>query len=69
MSTPARHSDSDTSPPPPFFPLFFLDLHGDATPPAKATRVTHSGELITPPVPPLAAFEDDTYFVCVRMCV
>lgn len=53
-----------------FLSFFFLDLHGDATPPAKATRVTHSGELITAHVPPLAAFEDDTHFVCVcvRVC-
>lgn len=41
MSTPARHSDSESSPLPPFS-LFLLHLHGDATPPAKATRVTHS---------------------------
>lgn len=36
-----------------------------ATPllPPGATRVTHSGELITPPVPPPVAFEDDTYCV------
>lgn len=39
-----------------------------ATPllPPGATRVTHSGELITLPVPPPVAFEDDTYFVCGR---